>query len=111
MRLIALLPMLARVQLVVLGMILLLLPTVALLAPVLVGTSIFVVVYELAGSPVEALILRVYVELGLSSEVLPIMRVDTLVPLMIVFIVGTPNSLEVEHVEVRVLLQLINELD
>lgn len=104
------LPVLAGVQLIVIGMILLLLPAVALAAAVLVRAAVLIVVDELAAAPVEALVLGVKVELRLSSVVLPVVGEDALVSLVVVFVVGTPDGLKVKHVEVRVELKLINKL-
>ena len=100
MRLVALLSMLARIKLIVLRMILLLFPTVTLQASVLVWTAIFVVIDKLTRAPIRTLIFMVVVKLRLSPEVLPVVRKDTLVSLVIVLVVGAPNSLEVKHVEV-----------
>ena len=100
MRFVTLLTMLAWVQLIILRVILLLLPTVTLLASILIGTAVLIVIDKLSGSPVHALIFRINVELGLSSEVLPIMCKNALISLVVVFIVWAPNCLEMKHVEV-----------
>lgn len=106
----ALLTVFAGVELVVLGVVLLLLPAVALQALVLVLTAILVLVDELPGAPVRALVSGVDVELGLAAEVLPVVREDALVSLVVVLVVGTPHCLEVEHVEIRVQVEAVNQL-
>lgn len=100
MRLVALLSMLARIKLIVLRMILLLFPTMTLQASVLVWTAIFVVIDKLTRAPIRTLIFMVVVKLRLPPEVLPVVRKDTLVSLVIVLVVWAPNSLEVKHVEI-----------
>lgn len=47
-----------------------------------------------------ALVPGIDVELGLPTEVLPVVRENALISLVIVLIVGAPNGLEVEHVKV-----------
>ena len=81
-------------------MILLFLPAMTLHASVLIGATIFIVVDEISRSPIITLLLRVYIEMRLSSEILPIVGENALVPLVIVFIVGAPHSLEMKHIEV-----------
>ena len=109
MRLSAGVSVLARVKFVVLGMILLLLPTMTVRAPVLIRTTVFVLIDELSWSPIGTLILGVDIELRLPSEVLPVMSEHTLVPLVFGFVVGTPYGFEVEHVEVRVHFELVDQ--
>lgn len=111
MRFVALLPVLARVQLIVFRMILLFFPPMTLLALVLVRTTIFVVIDELVGTPIKALILCIDVKLGFPPKILPVVGEHTLVSLMIVLIVGAPDCLKVEHIEVRVQVEFVNKLD
>jgi hypothetical protein len=92
--------MLARVEFVVVWVILLLLPSVALCASILIRATILIVIDELSASPVRALILRIEIELVFPSVVLPVVRKNALVSLMVIFIVWTPDCLEMEHVEV-----------
>ena len=110
-RFVAQLSMLAWIEFVVFRMILLLFPTMTLQASILVWTTIFVVVNELSRTPICTLVLLVNVKLGFSSKILPVVSKDTLVPLMVVFVIRTPDSLEVKHVEVRVLIKLIDEFN
>lgn len=100
MRFVAELSMFARVQLVVFRVILLLLPAMALVALIFIRAAILVLVDELPRSPIGALVSLIDIELRLPSEVLPVVSVDALVSLVIVFVIGTPHSLEVKHVEI-----------
>lgn len=109
--LIALISMLARVQFIILRMIFLLFPTMALLASIFVWTSIFVVVNELSWAPIQALVFWVYVKLWFPPKILPVVRKNTLVPLMIILIIGTPHCFKMKHVEIRVFIKFINKLN
>lgn len=92
-------------------MVLLLLPAVARRAPVLVHAPIRVVLYVFLDLPVRTQILVVVEQIGLPSEILPIMSVDTGFFIM-VLAPWAPNSLKVEHVEIRVhWVHLVEELD
>jgi hypothetical protein len=91
-------------------MILLLLPTMTMLALELVRASIFVTANKLPRPPVVALILWVQVKLWLSSEVLPVMSIHTCISYMLALIVRAPHRLEMEHIEIKVFIKLINEL-
>jgi len=78
----------------------LLLPSMALATAIFVWTTVLVIVDELSTSPIVALILRIKIELIFSSIVLPVVCKDTLISLMIVLIVRTPDCLEMKHVEI-----------
>jgi hypothetical protein len=43
--------------------------------------------------------------------ILPVVSIDTDISFMVVFLVGAPDSLEMEQVEVHVRFHLLNELD
>ena len=109
-RLRALLPVLARIQLVVVRVVLLLLPAVTVTAPVLIRTPVLVLVYERPRSPIRALLFLVDIQLRFPSEILPVVREHTEVALVLALVVGAPDSLEVEHVEVAVLVELVDQL-
>ena len=106
-----LLSVLTGIKFVVFWMIFLLLPSMAVLAFVLVWTSILVVVDKRSWTPIWALIFWVDIKLRLSSEILPIVSKHTLVSLMIIFIVRTPNSFEVKHVKVWVFFELVYQFN
>jgi hypothetical protein len=48
--------------------------------------------------------------MGLPPEILPVMGEHTLVPLVVVLIVGAPYCFEVEHVEIDIELKLVYQL-
>ena len=109
--LIALISMFTRVQFVILRMIFLFFPTMALLASILIWTSVLVIVNELSRAPIQTLVFRVYIKLWFSPKILPVMCKNTLIPLMIILIIGTPHCFEMKHVEIRVFFKLINKLN
>jgi hypothetical protein len=73
------------------------------------GTTIFISPYKLAGLPLFAdLVRRVAEQVGLTSEVLPVMREETLA--FIVFVCeGTPFSFKVKQEECFILGHLIDK--
>lgn len=106
----ALLTMSARIELIVFWMVFLFFPAMTLHAPIFILASIFVTTNEWPRSPIGALVFGVLVKLGLSSEVLPVMCINTYVTLMLTFVIGTPYRFEMEHIEIYILLKLIYEL-
>lgn len=91
-------------------MIFLFFPTMTMLTFELIWTAIFVASYKLAWTPILALIFWIKIQLGLPSEILPVMRIDTRISDMFGLIVRAPYRLKVEHVEVKIFLELINQL-
>ena len=90
-------------NLIVERMIFLLLPSMSALTSVLVLAAIYgIVLNECLHLPVRALLLVIFVKVWLSAIVLPIVSVDAGIPGMGGITVGTPNCLEVEHVEIRI---------
>ena len=106
------LSLLASMNLIVERMIFLLLPSMSTFASVLVLAAIYgIVLNECLHLPVGALLFVIIVKVGLSAIVLPIVRIDTGIPCMSGITVWTPNSLEVEHVEIRIFwLHLMKEV-
>lgn len=92
-------------------MILLLLPSMAMITFVLVWAAIFVGANKWAGSPVWTLVFRVLVKLWLPPEVLPVVGKYTHVSLMLSLVVGTPHCLKMKHVEVKVFIKLIYQFN
>lgn len=113
MGLVALFSMFARIQFVVVRMVLLLFPPVTVLASVPVWAPICVGGNEVPGSPVSALVLVVVKGVRLPPKILPVMCKNTLISLMVRMQawVGAPHGLEVEHIEVRIALKFVNELN
>ena len=110
MRLGALVALSAGVHLVVQRVVLLLLPPVRELAPVLVLAPVRICLYEILGFPLRALLLLVFEDVRFPPEVLPVVRIHTRVPRMRGVRVGAPHRLEMEHVKVRVLLELVQQV-
>ena len=83
------------------------LTTVFQLTAIRVDLDLFV----FAPSAAEAI--RIFKDIGLSAEILPVMSIFTFLSMMILTIVieRTPNSLEVENVEISVLLHFMEEVD
>jgi hypothetical protein len=88
-------------------MVLLLFPAVCVFTPVLVPAAVVVGVNEVLGLPIGALLLVVLVAVWLSSKILPIVRIHADLAIMRGVAVWAPNSFEVEHVEIGVLLELV----
>ncbi len=91
-----------RGSLIVVWVELLLLPTVAVLTSRFDGTAFLVCHDEGPALPVRAHCMVVVEEMGLPSEVLPVMGVHAL-RLVVVSCEGTPGCLEIEEEEVLVL--------
>lgn len=75
---------------------------------VLIRTSIFVIVNELARPPIRTLVLLILVQLRFPPEILPIVRINANVSLVFGFIVWTPNAFEMEHIEIYIFGELVN---
>lgn len=104
----------ARVDLVIVRVVLLLFPAVAVETAVLQVTSIAVGLRLLLGAPEAALLPRgILVDVRASPEVLPVVRILALVTHMTAHLIieGTPGRLEVEHVEVGIRLHLVEQIN
>lgn len=58
--------------------------------------------------PVWTLCMLIWALVWFAPKVLPIVRVDASIALMVIFVHWAPSCLEVEHVEICVLLVFIN---
>jgi hypothetical protein len=96
--------------LVALWMILKLLPSVAGATPVLKLAAVLVGLCILFGLPAGALCALILIDVGWPSEVLPVMRVNACITLMLLVRKGTPNSLEVEQVKIDVALKVLEHV-
>ena len=86
-----------------------LLPSMRISTARLVGATLDILGNKCPWLPVIAyLVALVFVHVWFPSEVLPVMRIDTL-GFVVLLVEGTPLRLEVEHVEVTVLLHLMNQ--
>lgn len=102
MRLVTLILMSALSFLEVIWMIFLLFPTMRELAVVVVWAPVCVGSYEVTTRPVFAHIGAIAKDLRLASKVLPIMCINTKLPIVIIFFIRTPNSLKVKDIKVHV---------
>lgn len=91
----------ARVYLVVARMVLLFLPAMTLRASVLVHTSVGVRSNKVIDLPVAAQLSVVVVDVWFSSQVLPVVGVDTVL-FVVILAPRAPRSLEVKDVEVGI---------
>jgi hypothetical protein len=91
-------------------MILKLLPSVAGATPVLKLAAVLVGLCILFGLPAGALCALILIDVGWPSEVLPVMRVNACITLMLLVRKGTPNSLEVEQVKIDVALKVLEHV-
>ena len=108
---VALITMFARIKFIIFRMIFLFFPSMALKTSVFIRTAVLIVIYKRSWTPIRALVFRVYVKLRFSSEILPVVCKNTLISLMICFIIRAPNCFEMKHIEIRVHLKLIYQLD
>ena len=96
-----LLPLFTRVNFEVARMVLLLFPPVRGRAAIVLRTPIGISFDEIVDFPVFAKVSRVVINVGLSSEVLPVVGVDASL-LVVILAPRTPRSLKVKHVKVRI---------
>jgi hypothetical protein len=82
--------------------------------------SICISLYEVFGFPLRALFLFIFKNVRLSSEILPVMSIDAeslyIRELMCYFIMRsqikrTPNSFIIEHKEILIVLQVMNQFN
>ena len=86
----------ALFRLEILGMELLLLPPVAINAPVLVLAAILVRGNEALGLPIGAALLRITKKLRFSSVILPVVCIDAKLSLVVALLVRTPYRFEMK---------------
>jgi hypothetical protein len=106
-RLFAFLYLAACMHLIVQWVVLLLLPTMRKLASVLVLASISIGLDEVLGLPLRALLLLIVKDMRFSSEVLPVVGIDTGISGVVSIAVRTPDGLEMKHIEICILYELI----
>jgi len=97
--------------LVVQWVILVLFPPMALVALLLKRTAILVIQDEISRFPVAARASVIGMKMGFSPVVLPIVCIDTEGFVMLGQVKRAPNCLEVEHVEVLVVLVVVNQVN
>lgn len=111
MRLVTLISMFTRIQFIVFRVIFLFFPAMTMITMILIRTALSIVIDVGSRSPIITLLFWIVIQLRFSAEILPIMRVYTLVSQMICFIIRAPYSFEVEHIEIWILLEFINQLN
>ena len=94
------LPMFARVKFIALWMILLFLPPMTVRASIFIRAAVLVVVDMILLAQIAALLFIVQIDLGLSSEIMPVVCKNTLISLVVGFVARTPYRFEVENVKV-----------
>jgi len=107
----ALLAVLALFELEEVGVEFLLLPPMRVGAHVLEGAAFGVGGYEIVSLPGGAHLMLVREDGGLPTVVLPVMCIETDLPIMVIIAVGAPHCLEVVHVKVHVNRITLNQLN
>ena len=92
-------------------MVFLFLPSMGKLALVLIRTALRVRSDEIVRFPIRAHFARIRENWGPSPIVLPIVCVNAYFSVVVVLTVGTPDCLEVEHVEIHVNLIVLDQLN
>ena len=100
----------ASMHFIVEGMVFLLFPPMRELAPVFMLTTVCIRLDEILSLPLRALLFLVVKYMRFSPKILPIVSVNTSISGMVGVTVRAPNSLEVEHVKVRVLLEFVKQI-
>ena len=104
------LAMLALLDLQKVWMIFLLLPSMRVLTLVLIRATFGVWCYEAVSLPIWAHFTRISKDRGLPPVVLPVVCIYAHLAIVVVFTVGAPDRLEMEHIEVHVYIIILNEL-
>lgn len=86
------------------------LPAVAGPAAILQLAAVLISLSVLLGFPAGALSIRILVGMRGSSVVLPVVCVDTNIPLVVLVREGTPHCLKVKHVKVSVSLESVKNV-
>jgi hypothetical protein len=86
----------------VVWVVLLLFPTVRILASVFLLAAVCICRNKFLSLPHLTLVFLIIKDMRLSSEVLPVVSIDTNVPWMLCVAVWTPDGLKMEHIEVSI---------
>lgn len=92
-------------------MIFLFFPTMRILASVFVLASVSIRLDEILGFPLRALISFVFELVRLSSEVLPVVCVNTSISWMSGVTIRAPDSLKVEDIKVCIQCKFIQQIN
>jgi len=92
----------------VVWVILQLFPPMTVAAMESVDTGIFIIRDFVLSVPGRTLLCAVGVQIRLAAEILPVVGVNTALPLVVTLLVGAPHGLEMETIEVCVPLKPLN---
>jgi hypothetical protein len=95
------------VDLVIGWMILLFLPSMGMSTPVLQLTPLPIGLDKVLSLPVRTLLLRVVVDVGFTTEILPVVGINTELPVVGGVGLGTPDGFEVKHKKVSILAKFV----
>lgn len=98
----------AFIDLIIIRMKLLFLPSVAELAFEFVWTALSIARYHFRRRPIGAQFFRIGEYLRFPPEILPIMSINAYIPLVIIFVIGTPNRLEMVEVEISIPFKVLD---
>ena len=101
----------AFIRLIIIGMEFLLLPTMAETAFKLIWTALTITCDNISGRPVGAQFFGIREYLRFSPEILPIVRINANVPLMIILVIRTPNCFEMVQVEIGITSEIFNQFN
>jgi hypothetical protein len=93
------------------GVVFLFLPAVTAPAAVLQLAAILIRLCIFFRFPGLALVFAIIEQVRFSAEILPVVRINTRVSLMVFVTEGTPDRLEVKHIEVCVVLHLVQHVN
>lgn len=111
MRFFTLFVMVTRLSFKIVRMKLLFFPAMTVLASILLLAAIFVRRNEFLGRPIWAHLFAVSKNLRFSSVVLPIVCIDTNIPLMVIFLVRAPYCFKMKKVEIHIRCKLFYEFN
>ncbi len=89
----------------------LLLPPMAEAAFILKLATILIRSYEIFCMPILTHILWIIENWGLSSVILPVVRIDTDISFMIIFSIRTPYRFEMKDIEIHIWFEFLNQLN
>lgn len=101
----------AGVLLVNFWMVFQLLPSVAIIAVKAIDTGILVFDDFVCRVPRLTLLGAIRKQVGLATIILPVVSVNTQFPLVVLLLIGTPGRLKMEHVEVRVPIESLHQVN
>ncbi len=101
---------LARLDFQEVRVILLFLPAMRVQALILICAALLVRTYKVVDLPLRTHLATVQKDGGSASIVLPVVCIDANFTIMVILTVRAPHSLEMEHIEVHVDIELLDQL-